>query len=247
MKYVVGDIHGEISKLEQLISYLEGDAEEFIFVGDYMNKGENSREVLKYLQNLMYNRNTTFLIGNHDFAWMEFARNGRHGEYLLQYGGRKTLDDFGLSRLLREEIEETLMQPYQDFFDSLQNYCIREGHIISHSGVDPDSWNPCLLQDAQEALDVLPTEKFLYNRHNFLEMDISQTDYYWVFGHTAFREPYAHQRKRGVDTGAAYHATAALTAYCLETHTTINHLGETRSMRTDCVPPIWGTNELEKS
>lgn len=246
MKYVVGDIHGEISKLEQLIAHLDDDAEEFIFVGDYMDKGENSQEVLKYLQNLMYNRSTTFLIGNHDFAWMEFAREGRYKEDLLQYGGRKTLADFGLSRLVREEIQETLMLPYQDIFDSLQNYCIRDDHIISHAGIDPNSWKPWLLEDAHEALAVLPTEKFLYNRQNFLEMDISQTDYYWVFGHTAFQAPYAHQRKRGVDTGAAYHAEARLTAYCIDTHMAIDHRGATHSLMADCVPPIWGRDKLEK-
>jgi len=246
MKYVVGDIHGEISKLQHLMNHLEGDAEELIFVGDYINKGENSREVLNYLQHLMYNTNTTFLLGNHDFAWIEFAREGRYKDYLLHYGGRKTLDDFGLRRLIREEIQEMLIQPYQDFFDSLQNYCIREDHIVSHAGVHPDSWKEGTLTGAEKALSSLPAQKFLYNRQNFLEMDISHTDYYWVFGHTAFHTPYSYQRKRGIDTGAAYHADAPLTAYCIETHSTVDHRGSRESLVEDSLPLTWSSSPEER-
>jgi serine/threonine protein phosphatase 1 len=246
MKYVVGDIHGEISKLEQLMTHIDGDAEEFIFVGDYIDKGENSREVLKYLQNLMYNRPTTFLLGNHDFAWMEFAREGSYGQYLLQYGGRKTLADFNLTRLVKEEIQETLMQPYQDFFNSLQTHCIRQDHVVSHAGIHPESWKPRPLREMRAELAALPAEKFLYNRHNFLDIDMSNVDYYWVFGHTAFEAPYSHQRKRGVDTGAAYHADASLTAYCIDTQTAIDHRGRKQSMLVEHVPRIWGLCDVEK-
>jgi serine/threonine protein phosphatase 1 len=65
MRWVIGDIHGMLRPMEALLGgVLSRDASaQFIFVGDYINRGPDSRGVIDRLINLP---NATFLRGNHD-------------------------------------------------------------------------------------------------------------------------------------------------------------------------------------
>ena len=75
----VGDLHGHIDKTVQLWSALEAElgvaglaAAHVVFLGDYCDRGPHTREVLDFLIELERSRapgSTTFLAGNHDFAF----------------------------------------------------------------------------------------------------------------------------------------------------------------------------------
>ncbi len=70
-KIVIGDIHGALRALKQLIERIklvEGD--ELIFLGDYVDGWSESAQVIEYLMDLAKQRRCTFLKGNHD-AWAE--------------------------------------------------------------------------------------------------------------------------------------------------------------------------------
>ena len=68
MIFVIGDIHGEILKLKKIISNIlnMGKYPTLVFIGDYIDKGENSKEVLDYLLDLQTKENCIFLWGNHE-------------------------------------------------------------------------------------------------------------------------------------------------------------------------------------
>jgi hypothetical protein len=75
----VGDLHGHIEKAKQLWAALQSElgvttvnAARVVFLGDYVDRGPNSREVLDWLIELEESRapgTTVFLAGNHDFAF----------------------------------------------------------------------------------------------------------------------------------------------------------------------------------
>ncbi|XP_057959927.1 tyrosine-protein phosphatase RLPH2-like [Malania oleifera] len=79
----LGDVHGFISKLENLWSNLETliDPYDFqtaliIFLGDYCDRGPHTREVIDFLISLppkYPNQTHVFLSGNHDFAFAAFV------------------------------------------------------------------------------------------------------------------------------------------------------------------------------
>lgn len=78
----IGDIHGHITKLEKLWSNLETlippslfKSARIIFLGDYCDRGPDTRKVLDFLINLPSkypNQSHVFLAGNHDFAFAAF-------------------------------------------------------------------------------------------------------------------------------------------------------------------------------
>ena len=73
MLYAVGDIHGESAKLDALLASLpleEGDR--FVFVGDYVDRGPDSRGVVDRLVDLAKRHPCTFLCGNHESMFLDF-------------------------------------------------------------------------------------------------------------------------------------------------------------------------------
>jgi len=73
--YAIGDIHGQLAGLTQAIEWIEKDGgpeAPIVFLGDYIDRGPDSRGVLDFLiQGRDAGRNWTFLKGNHDrmFEW----------------------------------------------------------------------------------------------------------------------------------------------------------------------------------
>src|SRR6185437_11888664 len=71
---IVGDIHGDFLTLEKIMTnidflhYLKNDSNLLIFLGDYIDRGEFSLEVLLFLCSLknLYPNNVFMLRGNHE-------------------------------------------------------------------------------------------------------------------------------------------------------------------------------------
>ena len=71
--YAIGDIHGERQALEELVKALPlRDDDRLIFMGDYVDRGPDSRGVVDYLVELAKRRTCTFLIGNHESMFLDF-------------------------------------------------------------------------------------------------------------------------------------------------------------------------------
>ncbi|MBW2372963.1 MAG: serine/threonine protein phosphatase, partial [Deltaproteobacteria bacterium] len=67
MLYVVGDIHGQRAKLEDLLERLPLEpADRLVFLGDYVDRGPESRGVVDRLIEFSAERECIFLIGNHE-------------------------------------------------------------------------------------------------------------------------------------------------------------------------------------
>ncbi len=204
MIFVIGDIHGEISKLKNLVEniYNLDKKAKLVFLGDYVNKGENSKEVLSYLVKL---KNTVFLMGNHEYYFLEYIKHGTYKDQLEKYAGETTFVDFGMNL---STLKEKFYLPYKSFFDNLEAYYITDKYFVSHAGVNP--------LYAQKDLSSIPLREFLFNRYDFFNYSKKIHGRVAIFGHTGFNYPYYDGYKIGIDTAAVYSADSELTAYCLE-------------------------------
>lgn len=224
MKFVVGDIHGEITKLKQLVVNIERyPVERLVFIGDCLDKGENSKETLQFLNELSGKYQCDFVLGDHEYTWMKFINSGEYREFILKYGGKATIRDFGISKLDPQPAYKKLYLPFKDFFDRLKKFVILENYTVSHSGINPifadnDNWKQ------------LDEKEFIFQRNEFIRMKRLIKNRKFIFGHTAFTFPWYDSYKIAIDTGAAYSKTASLTAFETEKEFFIDNLGLRRDL-----------------
>lgn len=219
MKFVVGDIHGEITKLRQLVHKIEKyPVDRLIFIGDCLDKGENSKQTLQFLAELSGKYQCDFILGDHEYAWMKFINYGEYQEFILKYGGKTTMRDFEISKLDSQLVYKKIYSPFSDFFNRLKKFVILDRYIVSHSGI-----NPILLD--KDNLDQLDEKEFIFQRHTFIETKKLIGGKRFIFGHTAFSAPWYDGYKIAVDTGAVYSEMAPLTAFETEEEFFLDNLG----------------------
>ena len=127
MKFVVGDIHGEISKLKKLILHITSidKTPDLIFIGDYLDKGEDVKQTLLYLNELSKRYSCTFILGNHEYLWMTLHETfSESSEYLIKYGGLQTVNSFQCKDVI--ETHKILMNDFGDFFSKLLHLYLTE-------------------------------------------------------------------------------------------------------------------------
>lgn len=134
---VIGDIHGFITPLNLLLDHLKPDLEDtLVTLGDYIDRGPQSKDVLLKLMQLKPITNLKMLIGNHDLMFLESIHFKRFNTDWLLYGGLQTLESFGVG----------LANPDFELFDAeivdfLKSECSRywedDKHIFVHAGVNP--------------------------------------------------------------------------------------------------------------
>ena len=95
--FAIGDVHGCLRALDTLLEFLPSKPEDtLVFLGDYVDRGPNSREVLERLIELSTKPNFVALLGNHD-VWMLRARSNE--EWFKSWlsrgvGGVQTLESY---------------------------------------------------------------------------------------------------------------------------------------------------------
>ncbi len=208
MTYIIGDIHGELTKLKQLIRNItEKDPGcVFVFIGDYLDKGEDPYNTLVYLCELSNKYICTFLYGNHEYLWLNLQEGDTQTEaYLLKYGAINTLRSFQAKNII--ETREKLLNQFGVFFSSLKPFWKNDQYVAVHSGISPEDYNTLL--------EEIPLKKLLFNRYDFIKQKQLYLDRYKViFGHTGFYRPYIDKYKLGVDTAACFTEQQPLTAFC---------------------------------
>ena len=195
--FAVGDIHGCYDRLTTLMKRIGDDPERdlLIFLGDYINRGPRSREVLAYLVELKRNRpNTVFLKGNHEHALLEYVRTGDVEllRLLRMMGIEETLKSYDDSPVKSLSNLSFLPEEHKRFLENLEPWFEADGYLFVHAGVAPG-----------ESVELCSIETLVGIRDAFLTC--SQTlKSRIVFGHTPFETPLVTPDKIGIDTGAVY-------------------------------------------
>jgi len=198
--YVIGDIHGCLDELRYLIDGLPLEVgDRLVFLGDYIDRGPDSKGVVSYLLQLKsYGPalELVFLKGNHEDMLLSYlGLPGDYGEMFLVNGGRQTFASYGLTSNLptADEALAAIPPAHLDFYQSLVDYYIIGDILCIHAGVHPEK--TLEEQTKDEALWI--RDLFIYSSHAL--------PYTVLFGHTPQKEVFFHlPYKIGLDTGLVY-------------------------------------------
>ena len=190
---IIGDIHGCVTALTDLLELVVPRADTIIFLGDFVDRGPHSKEVIDAVIALgKTHPNVIALMGNHDWLFLQYL-NGSDKDFFLQVGGLPTLRSYGLSpSSCGDDILRHVPSTHRVFLNSLPLWWEDQHGIYVHAGLQPGRH---LSQQTQQWC--------LWARENFIESthDFGKTV---VFGHTAFDRPHIRPNMIGIDTGAVY-------------------------------------------
>lgn len=190
--FAIGDIHGCYDPLVDLLERVPIDwsRDRTVFMGDYIDRGPQSFEVVQHLIELQDRHpDTVFLKGNHEQMLEDFL-SGKDRMTYLYNGGQQTLDSY--LRHAGSSGRYPIPPAHLRFFGSLRLIFETEDYIFVHAGLRQN-----VLPEKQNPDDLLwIRENFINSRHSFGKRV--------VFGHTPFEEPMVEPNKIGIDTGAVF-------------------------------------------
>lgn len=219
--FAVGDIHGRADLLRALAPAIwkargekDGKHTTVIFLGDYIDRGPASDEVLDILIGLENSKavDWVFLRGNHEQALIDFIEDPDAGPAWGEWGGRETMASYGVDgpygadsrlwRMARDSLEAAMPKQHLAFLRGLPLSHWAGDYFFAHGGARPG-----VPLDRQSERDLLTIRQpFLQSGKGFEKVV--------VHGHSIAAEVHSDHRRIGIDTGA--YATGTLTAVRLE-------------------------------
>lgn len=190
--FAIGDIHGCFDKLCELMAKIniDRDNDTLLFLGDYIDRGPDSFDVVEYLIDLKKNfQKIVFLKGNHEEMLEKYLAGKDRLTYLIN-GGHLTLESY--MKRGRMTGSTPIPQEHLDFFESLSFYYQTDNYIFVHAGLRENI--PLEMQDYAD---------LLWIREDFVGSDFDFGKRV-IFGHTPYAEPLVEPNKIGIDTGAVY-------------------------------------------
>ena len=182
MIYSIGDIHGCLDPLRRLMDQIHlSDMDEVVFMGDYVDRGPESRGVIDYL--LTLRGPYTFLMGNHERMFLDFLQ-GKDRFLFLYNGGEATLETYG-------GVGE-IPASHLAFLNRLVLYYETDDYLFVHGGIRPGV--PLQEQDPKDLLWI--REEFYADQGRYPKTV--------VFGHTPMREVLMQEDRIGIDTACVY-------------------------------------------
>lgn len=144
--WIIPDIHGYLETTRALVEYQirPGADDTLYFLGDYIDRGPDSKGVLDYLMSLNARGiRSRFLIGNHeeffvetwkaDFEVKSFmgfrGRNPKVADW-YRYGGKETVKSFGVKKIC------DIDRKYIDWIEQLEYYIVLDGFVLVHAGLN---------------------------------------------------------------------------------------------------------------
>jgi len=165
--WFIGDIHGEAGLLDRLLEHiLKLGPEQIVFLGDYVDRGPHSREVVDRIMQMEVPVNC--LMGNHEMMMLNAIEDAVYGyspiELWYYNGGEATLQSFGFTSFFSFQSE--MENGYLDFFRSLKISHVvavkRDLKVLAtHAGVSPS----ISLEDHLEMKDYRDLNRYMLKRH----------------------------------------------------------------------------------
>ncbi|QFT87699.1 Serine/threonine-protein phosphatase 1 [Bacillus sp. THAF10] len=148
---VISDIHGCFKEFKTTLENLEYQPgqDKLILLGDYIDRGPQSLEVVEYVMELSEHENVVVLGGNHEDMFISFLEEPEFNEEnrFFRNGGKKTVESFCKPYQVYEvnpAAKQVILENYQkhiEFLKSLPDYYEDGDYIYVHAGVDLDLQN----------------------------------------------------------------------------------------------------------
>lgn len=124
----ISDIHGEYEKLCRVLEKNTPKKDDtIIFMGDYIDRGKKSREVVDKIIDMKTVCNCVYLTGSHEYAMLHSKSDEYYNYLFWNYGGDATAESYGGF--------DNIMKIHGDFFNSLKFYHIIGKYLFIHAGV----------------------------------------------------------------------------------------------------------------
>ncbi|MEX0722219.1 MAG: metallophosphoesterase family protein [Balneolaceae bacterium] len=194
-KYVaIGDIHGCAKSNQELLEKLDeqvGLERKYIFLGDYTDRGPDSKLVIDQLLEFGEKHECIFLRGNHDQMLLD-AYEKNEWDLWLRNGGSTTLDNYNSSPGGFD-----LPAAHYNFFKETILWWETEAYFFVHGGISPD------LTIQENLNNEYERNQFLWQREHIYASD-KPWEKIVVFGHTPVKEPVIEGKMIGIDTGCVF-------------------------------------------
>lgn len=196
----ISDIHGEYEKLCSVLDNVSPQSDDtIVFMGDYIDRGLKSREVVDKIIDMQNVCNCVYLIGSHEYAMLHAPSDDYYNYLFWNYGGDKTAQSYGGF--------DNIMKIHGEFFKSLKFYHIIGKYLFVHAGIRVG-----VPLEQQNPVDMVYIRSEFYKKKHHLPYKI-------IFGHTEFETPQIQDDKICIDTGCGKYKDAFLTAIVIENNT----------------------------
>ena len=219
--YAIGDIHGCIDLLQELLAKVEADIASrpprenlIVFLGDVIDRGPDSAAVVEFLRTYRpRDAAIVFLGGNHEEVMLRVLAGEKGGLLAdwLKFGGAECLASYGLDPVALtgkseasalKAIKAAIPQAHADFLDGFADTFRFGDYLFVHAGIRPGLG---IAEQSQTDLRWI--------REPFLE-DTKDHGFVVVHGHTISSKVEERANRIGLDTGA--YRTGILTALAVE-------------------------------
>ena len=216
--YAIGDVHGQITMLRAMLELLKEqplrEQDVLVFLGDYVDRGEDSRATIEELIALQQERpNTVFLRGNHEQLMLDARdstppmRGSTPDSFLLSdetqlwfhNGGEDTLYSYKQDMDDEEYLRwwELIPESHWEFLRATHLEHSTPRYFFVHAGLLPEGKTWELEAHGMDAR-LWIREPFLSYKGDFDEKRVV------VFGHTPTQRVLIERNKLGIDTGAVF-------------------------------------------
>lgn len=201
--YVVGDVHGEHKKLLNMLTSIRNHTDRhqdddpiLVFVGDYVDRGPDSKAVLETVYNLTQSpgrfRDVVALKGNHEDMMILSEKYWDQQRIWFANGGIQTVESYGVSVNDFSTLDELVGPAVGDWLRKLPTYYVDGSVAVAHAGITHENLT------AKEHTK----EELLWDR----SLRITPHDIYsfTVHGHTPMKRPLVNENVAYIDTGAVF-------------------------------------------
>ncbi len=214
IKYAIGDVHGKLELLKSLLTkidlHAQGREYELVFLGDLVDRGEDSKGVVQLVIDLCAAGRAVAVKGNHEDLMLgadpgpmkekpsvsEWRDMDDRMGWWLQNGGIQTLESYGVYDAYVNAFQgyREIDKAHLDWMRALPTFYETDTHYFVHAGVNP-----------HKDLDLQNDNARLWIREEWLNSDKDMGKHV-VHGHTPrSANPELRPNRTNLDTGAFYY------------------------------------------
>lgn len=205
--FAIGDIHGCSQRLATLLGRLPYDRnrDTLIFLGDYVNRGPDTKGVLDMLLALKEScADIHFLKGNHEQELLEYSARGDLDSLraLRGMGVEATVESYGANVRSLTGLS-CLPMEHREFLHSLKFFHLQEDYLFLHADINEELLS-CPINESENRMHRYIMEIGLLSSRRLAQQQATAIDAVIVFGHIPFASPLVLADRIGIDTGAVY-------------------------------------------